>query len=49
MVKKTFEKKMKLNFLPNQYKKDSKLKRTHKNVFLRVVSLRDSWTKFLKK
>ena len=31
------------------FKKDSKLKHTHKNVFLRVVSLRDSWTKYLKK
>ena len=31
------------------FKKDSKLKRTDKNVYLRVVSLRDSWAKFLKK
>ena len=29
MVKKTFEKKMKLNFLSKQYKKDSKLKISH--------------------
>ena len=31
------------------FKKDSKLKRTDKNVYIRVVSLRDSWAKFLKK
>ena len=31
------------------FKKDSKLKRTDRNVYLRVVSLRDSWAKFLKK
>ena len=31
------------------FKKDSKLKHTDKNVYLRVVSLRDSWAKFLKK
>ena len=30
------------------FKKDSKLKRTDKIVFLRVVSLRDSWAKFFK-
>ena len=30
------------------FKKDSKLKHTDKNVYLRVVSLRDSWAKFLK-
>ena len=31
------------------FKKDSKLKHKDKNVYLRVVSLRDSWAKFLKK
>mgnify|MGYP001486507117 FL=1 len=31
------------------FKKDSKLKHTDKNVYLRVVSLRDSWAKFSKK
>ena len=30
------------------FKKDSKLKHKDKNVYLRVVSLRDSWAKFLK-
>ena len=31
------------------FKKDSKLKHSDKNVYLRVVSLRDSWNKFSKK
>ena len=31
------------------FKKDSKLKHPDKNVYLRVVSLRDSWAKFFKK
>ena len=30
------------------FKKDSKLKHTDKNVYIRVVSLRDSWAKFSK-
>ena len=31
------------------FKKDSKLEHRDKSVFIRVVSLRDSWAKVLKK